>query len=74
MGALRRTASGSVGIDKAHTLDELERRVAESAGEDGAVAAAFRALFLDPVGDLGIEESEIPKGLRDVLQKARVIR
>jgi tRNA pseudouridine55 synthase len=50
LGMLRRTRVGLVSVDKAHTLEELER-------ED------IRSCFLDLVVDLGLSRESLPEGI-----------
>ena len=52
--SLRRVRCGSISIEQAYTLKELETR-------------NIRNLFLDPQADFGIPEESIPKGLRNVI-------
>lgn len=51
LGALRRTASGALTLDDAHTLDEAEA---------AAAADTLPELFADPVRALGLWSAELP--------------
>jgi tRNA pseudouridine55 synthase len=54
LGSLRRTRSGNVSVEQAHSLAELE-----TISKEG-----LSSLFLDPIKDLGIDEGMIPESLK----------